>query len=724
MKNRELRKKAEEKVKTNDINPEDYDKQELSKIIHELQVHQIEMELQNEELRKSEQYLTETKRKYTNLYDFAPVGYLTLDEMGIIREVNLTGSIILEMERGFLIGKPFTIFIGADANDHFYQYLNLVKYSDTKQIWNTYINTTKKKKKYIRLETTSFIDKKNNKSLFRAIMSDTTDKKEMEDELELTKLKLNMSLFAGRIAWWVWDYPSGYVDYAELKAEMLGYSSEEFGHDVYEICNYIHPEDYDSAMQSMREHLEGKTDIYEIEYRIRKKDGSYIWYYDRGKVVKRDENGKPVKITGVVFDISERKRYEEVLKNDELRFRQLADATNEGILFHDEGIIVDMNKSLAELIGYEDQLDKVIGRYILEFIDEKYHEITKQNMHAEYDESIEIEILHQNGDHILVEVFGRPFKFMGKNVRVVTIRDIREKKADEAKILNLVSDLEKTNADLEKSLEKIKKFQNQIITQEKLASLGMIAAGISHEIKNPLNFINNFAEINVGITNEIEDIMNKCVQKDQSHSEEIIQFLEDIKNNSDTIIRHGQKANDIIHSMLSQVRTGEVEWANIILNNLINEFFQLTYHGWLSSHPEMKVKYHLNLDPELGEIYIIGQDISRVFVNLINNAFYAMFQKLQTDSDYKPEFNISTERRTDTVLIKISDNGVGIPKDVQSQIFTPFFTTKPSGDGTGLGLSICYDIIVNEHGGNIKFNSEEGKYTEFIISIPLGKDIK
>lgn len=718
MKENELRKKAEEIIYTDEDDLQGYDKHELRKIVHELQVHQIELELQNDELRRSEELLTESRRKYSDLYDFSPTGYLSLDDKGVIREANLTSSLILELERQFIIGKPFTLFIGALQSEQFYQYLNRIQINAKKQIWSTYITTTKNHRKFLRLETTFFRDKNSGRINYRMILSDITEMKQIEEELELTKIKLDMSLTAGNIAWWVWDYSSGHVDYSDLRAEMLGYAPEEFGHDIKQICSYIHPDDYNLTMNVMKNYLEGRTGIYETEYRIRKKDGDYLWFYDRGNVAERDNSGNPLKITGVVFDITERKKYEGVLKFEEMRLRQLADAATEGILFHDDGIIVDINKSLLTLLGYNDS-SELFGQNVFNYIDPVYHEMVKETMQKDYTDAIEIELINQD-ERIPVELKGRPFEYAGKTIRVAAIRDIREQQENEAKIMNLVNDLEKSNFELEQSLERIRKIQKQIVAQEKMASLGMIAAGIAHEVKNPLNFINNFADLNQSIIDEMENQLNAFITDQTELLDEFRQSVNDLKKNTEIISRQGNKANDVIQSMLSQVRTGEVEWTPTDLNYLISEFFHLTYHSWSVSHPELKVNYELDLDESIGKITLIAQDISRVIVNLINNSFYAMLEKQKSAPEYQPQLNLITEKKADKVIIRIRDNGIGIESSILPDIFNPFYTTKPAGEGTGLGLSTSYDIIVNEHRGAIQAESVAGEFTEMIIELPLG----
>lgn len=274
---------------------------------------------------------------------------------------------------------------------------------------------------------------------------------------------------------------------------------------------------------------------------------------------------------------------------------------------------------------------------------------------------------------------------------------------------------------LQEKNEEIIKTQEQLIFQQKLASLGELTAGIAHEIKNPLNFINNFAELSIETIDDLLETLNdqKIIMTEEKFLE--VKDLSGIlKENIERINNHGSRADSIIKNMLLHSRGKSGEKMLINLNELLDQYINLAYHGLRAKDKEFNITIEKDYDKTIDKINIIPQDISRVFLNIINNACYAANQKkINTGNDFTPILKVSTVKLEEKVEIKIWDNGQGIPDSVKAQIFNPFFTTKPSGEGTGLGLSISYDIITKEHNGELKVYTEEGKYTEFVITLPL-----
>jgi GAF domain-containing protein len=267
--------------------------------------------------------------------------------------------------------------------------------------------------------------------------------------------------------------------------------------------------------------------------------------------------------------------------------------------------------------------------------------------------------------------------------------------------------------ELSSTLQDLKSTQDQLVAQEKLASLGELTAGIAHEIKNPLNFINNFSEV----SGELLDEMKEELQNDRK--DEAIELVEDIKQNLVKINQHGNRADSIVKGMLLHSRGTSGEKALTDINDLLDQYVNLAYHGMRAQDKGFNITIEKNYDESLGKINLVPQDISRVFLNLINNACYAANEKKQKNgNNFSPLLKVSTKDLKDRVKIGIMDNGNGIPESVKEQIFNPFFSTKPTGEGTGLGLSLSYDIVVKQHAGEITFESETGKYTEFIIIIP------
>jgi two-component system, NtrC family, sensor kinase len=272
--------------------------------------------------------------------------------------------------------------------------------------------------------------------------------------------------------------------------------------------------------------------------------------------------------------------------------------------------------------------------------------------------------------------------------------------------------------DLQQSLEELRSTQSQLIHSEKLASLGALTAGIAHEIQNPLNFVNNFSEVNKEL---ISDMREEIAKK---NFEEVNQIAKDIEENEDKIIHHGKRADSIVKGMLQHSRSNSGLKEPTDINALADEYLRLSYHGMRAKDKSFNAEFKTNFDPHLPKINVVPQDIGRVLLNLINNAFYAVQVKThggaslqQTPLPYKPTVTVSTQKNSHGIEITVKDNGPGIPDNIKDKIFQPFFTTKPTGQGTGLGLSLAYDIV-KAHGGEIRIESNEGEGSAFLIQLP------
>jgi signal transduction histidine kinase/streptogramin lyase len=265
---------------------------------------------------------------------------------------------------------------------------------------------------------------------------------------------------------------------------------------------------------------------------------------------------------------------------------------------------------------------------------------------------------------------------------------------------------------LQKSLEDLKSTQTQLIQSEKMASLGELTAGIAHEIQNPLNFVNNFSEVN---TELIEEMKNELAN---GNNQQAIEIAEDIKGNQEKINFHGKRADAIVKGMLQHSRSSSGQKEPTDMNTLADEYLRLSYHGLRAKDKSFNADMKTDFDGNLGKVNVIQQDMGRVLLNLFNNAFYAVTQKKKSDiQGYEPTVSVSTKKTGSFVEIRVKDNGNGIPKKVLDKIFQPFFTTKPTGEGTGLGLSLSYDIVKAHH-GELKVETKEGEGTEFIVVLP------
>ena len=278
--------------------------------------------------------------------------------------------------------------------------------------------------------------------------------------------------------------------------------------------------------------------------------------------------------------------------------------------------------------------------------------------------------------------------------------------------------LQEQKEKVESTLSELKSTQQQLIQSEKMASLGELTAGIAHEIQNPLNFVNNFSEVNKELLTELKDEAGK------GNIEEVKSIANDVIENSEKINHHGKRADAIVKGMLQHSRQTSAIKEPTDINVLCDEYLRLAYHGLKAKDKDFNAHYQTNFDESIDKINIVPQDIGRALLNLLNNAFYAVNEKKQTaGEDYKPLVSVETKSAPslgkDWVEVIITDNGNGIPQNVIGKIFQPFFTTKPTGQGTGLGLSLAYDIITKEHNGIIKVESKEGQGSTFIIQLPI-----
>ena len=269
------------------------------------------------------------------------------------------------------------------------------------------------------------------------------------------------------------------------------------------------------------------------------------------------------------------------------------------------------------------------------------------------------------------------------------------------------------------SLDDLRTAQDRLIQTEKLASLGQLTAGIAHEIKNPLNFVNNFSALSAELTDELNDVL-KPVAMDGKVREEVDELTGMLKDNLEKVVQHGKRADSIVKNMLLHSREGSGEHRPADINSLLDESLNLAYHGARAEKGEFNITLQRDFDADAGTIELFPQEITRAFLNLIANGVYAATRRKTEDKEpgFEPTLRATTKNLGTTVEIRIRDNGTGIPAEVQEKMFNPFFTTKPAGEGTGLGLSMTHDIIVKQHGGRIDVATEPGQFTEFIIVLP------
>ena len=285
----------------------------------------------------------------------------------------------------------------------------------------------------------------------------------------------------------------------------------------------------------------------------------------------------------------------------------------------------------------------------------------------------------------------------------------------------LFESVEARTRELAKSLEDLRTAQDRLVQTEKLASLGQLTAGIAHEIKNPLNFVNNFSAISVELIDELREALAGA-NLDNKLRAQISEIADMLQGNLDKVVQHGKRADSIVKNMLLHSRQGSQEHRPVDINAIVEESLNLAYHGARAEKQGFNITLERSFDPTAGEVDVFPQEITRVLLNLISNGFYAATKRKAeaNGGNYEPTLAAATKNLGDSVEIRIRDNGTGIPPEVKEKMFNPFFTTKPAGEGTGLGLSISHDVIVKQHGGSIEVDTQPGEFTEFRIVLPRG----
>ena len=425
--------------------------------------------------------------------------------------------------------------------------------------------------------------------------------------------------------------------------------------------------------------------------------------------------GLPLKSIGLIQDITENRRAEEILRESERRLHQIFETSPIGVaIVNRDGTWEFANSRFVEMLGTT--RERFLASKAAEWYanPEERERIYERLQDEGYLHDVEIQVLRADGTRFWVSASFEPTEEGSHNQFFAWASDVTRRRQTREE-LRIAKELAET------ALQNLGRTQEQLVHSEKMASLGQLTAGIAHEIKNPLNFVNNFAETSIELVDEmgreIEKVQNRFDAKTRDSMEELFSSL---KSDLGTIFDHGRRADGIVKSMLLYARGDRSGRTAMPINALVSEAMKLAFHGERATDRSSRIVLEEHLEASECSAEIMAEEVTRVLVNLLGNAFYAVKQRAigGTDEKYLPTVSVSTHWRDHDIEIRVRDNGTGIPREIHDKIFEPFFTTKPTGDGTGLGLSMCYDIIVHEHGGHMAVSSELGQFTEFSILLP------
>jgi PAS domain S-box-containing protein len=548
-------------------------------------------------------------------------------------------------------------------------------------------------------------------------VSDITKRRSTEEALRNSEQRYATAMEAINEAVYEWDIATGEMYYSPRLYDLIALTPQELS-TRQQWLDRIHPDDMPHYRAALAAHLKGETERLEVEYRYRHADGSWHWARQHG-VASRDRTGRAYRLSGSTGDITTEKRLGEELDRARRQLEDALESIAEGfVLFDPQDRIVMCNSHYRALFTdvahmvrpgntFESFMRAAVERGIFPAAAKDPEGFMaavlarRRNPGGPREQYLSSGISLQISDYKMSD---------GTHVGVYT--DITEQKQRQAEIA-------KAKGEAESALEQLKVAQQQLIVQGKLASLGQLTAGIAHEIKNPLNFVNNFAALSGELLDELDEML-KPLQLDGKTREGIVVLTDTLKGNLEKVVQHGKRADSIVKNMLLHSREGSGERRLTDINAILDESLNLAYHGARAEKPNFNIALRRDFDASAGAVDLYPQEMTRALLNLISNGVYAATRrKIETgDTGDQPELNAATKNLGDKVEIRIRDNGAGIPNDIREKMFNPFFTTKPAGEGTGLGLSMSHDIIVKQHCGTIEVETEPGAFTEFIITLP------
>ncbi len=547
------------------------------------------------------------------------------------------------------------------------------------------------------------------------INRDITDRKRVEEALRTQQLLLTNVLESCPLAVAITRPPDGQLVFANSRLlEMFRLKPEDVLN-TNSVDHYASNEERDALLDRVR--TEPKVDVDEIE--MKRADGEPFWA--RMSLRRFIYEGGPA-VLAWVDDVTEERRDREALHQGQQRFSGIVEGLKDEYIFYSadrEGYVTFVSPSIETVLGFTPE--EAVGMHVTDVVpedspvNEKFAEFMERTLAGEMLPSYLNEIRTKDGGFRLMETLDIPIRNSAGQVICIhgVAHDVTRREEAEA-------ELRAAKERAEAAVAELRRAQAELVEAEKRASLGQLTAGIAHEIKNPLNFINNFAETSHELVAELSDVVAPAkALLDAETWEEVDDIVATLSGDMETIARHGKRADQIVKSMLMHARGDLSERVATPINQLVEEAFGLSYHGERARDPTFQARTEQELDEAAGEVELVPQEITRVLVNLLANAFYAVRERAEAEGgDFAPTVRVTTEDHGDSVTIRVRDNGSGIPPEYRAQLFTPFFTTKPTGHGTGLGLSMSHDIIVHHHGGRMSVDSEPNRFTEFVMELP------
>ena len=544
---------------------------------------------------------------------------------------------------------------------------------------------------------------------------DITDRKRTQDALRDQQALLMDVLESSPLAVTITRPPKGEVAFANGRLlDMFGLDRDALSQ-TKSADHYADPADRARLLAQVQEN--GRVENEEM--RMKRSDGEVFWA--RLTIEPFVFDGSPALI-GWIQDISKSRADREALHEREQFFRGLVESLKDEYIFYATdatGHVTYVSPSIEHLLGFTPE--QAVGQHATVFAPPQLP--TNAGLEERIERTLSGELLPsylnavptRDGDIRLVETLDIPIR--DESDRVVGVHGVaRDVTAAQA----AAAELHAAKDQAEQAVANLRRAQAELVEAEKRASLGQLTAGVAHEIKNPLNFVNNFAETSQELVTELAETLAPIqASLGGDTADDIADILETLTGDLGTIARHGHRADQIVKSMLMHARGDLTDRAATAINPLVDEAFGLAYHGERARNPGFRATRDTDLDPAAGDVEIVPQEITRVLVNLLSNAFYAVSERgrAETGGDYTPTVTVSTAVDGDHVVIRIRDNGPGIDAAARAELFNPFFTTKPTGEGTGLGLSISNDIV-HHHGGQLSVASEPGVFTEFAVQLP------